>query len=184
MDIILGLLDAQKGTLEIDGIEVTKKNVKSWQSIIGYVPQHIFLTDDSIASNIAFGIETKKINLEAVKKASSIANLHHFVNELPKKYETIIGERGARLSGGQRQRIGIARALYHNPKVLILDEATSALDYKTEKMVMGTINKLKEKITIIMIAHRLNTIKNCDMIYELDKGKITNQGSYNEIFNN
>jgi ATP-binding cassette, subfamily B, bacterial PglK len=150
---------------------------------MGYVPQHIFLSDDTIMANIAFGVEPKEINQEMIKKVSKIANLHQFViDELPKQYQTIIGERGVRLSGGQRQRIGIARALYHNPKVLILDEATSALDNQTEQAVMEAINNLNKKITIIIIAHRLNTVKNCDIIYKLDKGQLISQGTYNEIF--
>ena len=184
MDIILGLLEAQKGTLEIDGKVITKKNSRSWQRSIGYVPQYIHLSDDTVESNIAFGIETKNINLEAVKKASKIANLHEFVlEELPDKYQTIIGEDGIRLSGGQRQRIGIARALYHNPKVLILDEATSALDNETEKVVMEAISNLNKNMTIILIAHRLNTVKNCDIIFKLDKGQLINQGKFSEIIN-
>ena len=184
MDIILGLLEAQKGTLEIDGKVITKKNSRSWQRSIGYVPQYIHLSDDTVESNIAFGIETKNINLESVKKASKIANLHEFVlEELPDKYQTIIGEDGIRLSGGQRQRIGIARALYHNPKVLILDEATSALDNETEKVVMEAISNLNKNMTIILIAHRLNTVKNCDIIFKLDKGQLINQGKFSEIIN-
>lgn len=184
IDIILGLLEPQKGTLEIDGKVVTKKNIRSWQSSIGYVPQQIFLSDDTIASNIAFGLETEDINQEAVEKASKIANLHEFViNELPKKYQTKIGERGVRLSGGQRQRIGIARALYHNPQLLILDEATSALDNQTEKAVMDAINNLGKNITIILIAHRLNTIKMCDKNYILENGKIKKEAKFEEIVN-
>ena len=184
IDIILGLLEAQKGTLEVDGKIITKLNSRSWQRSIGYVPQHIFLSDDSLAANIAFGVKPEDISQEAVEKASKIANLHNFVvEELPKKYQTLIGERGVRLSGGQRQRIGIARALYHNPEVLILDEATSALDNQTEKAVMDAVNNLGKKITIILIAHRLNTVINCDVIFKLEKGQVVGQGAYDEIIN-
>ena len=183
VDIILGLLEVQKGSLEVDGKIITKQNLRSWQRSIGYVPQHIYLSDDSITANIAFGLEPKDINQVAVEKASKIANLHEFViNELPKQYQTIIGERGVRLSGGQRQRIGIARALYRNPQVLILDEATSALDNQTEKAVMDAVNNLSKDITIIIIAHRLNTVKDCDIIFKFDKGHIVDQGNFNELF--
>ena len=183
IDIILGLLQSQKGTLEIDGKIITNHNVRAWQRSIGYVPQHIYLSDDTIAANIAFGSASNDINYEAVEKASKIANLHKFVsNELPEKYQTIIGERGIRLSGGQRQRIGIARALYHNPKVLILDEATSALDDETEKAVMEAINNLGKNITIIMIAHRLSTMTKCDTIFKMNEGKLSSQGGYNDLF--
>ena len=183
IDIILGLLEPQKGTLEVDGKVVTEQNSRAWQQLIGYVPQHIYLSDDTVMANIAFGVEPKDINHDMIKKASKIANLHQFVtDELPKQYLTTIGERGVRLSGGQRQRIGIARALYHNPKVLVLDEATSALDNQTEQAVMEAINNLNKKITIILIAHRLNTVKNCDIIYKLDKGQLISQGTYRELF--
>ena len=183
IDIILGLLEPQKGTLEVDGKVITEQNSRAWQQLIGYVPQHIYLSDDTVMANIAFGVEPKEMNQDMIKKASKIANLHQFVtDELPKQYQTIIGERGVRLSGGQRQRIGIARALYHDPKVLILDEATSALDNQTEQAVMEAINNLNKKITIILIAHRLNTVKNCDIIYKLDKGQLISQGTYNELF--
>ena len=160
VDIILGLLSPQKGTLEVDGKIILDNNIRSWQKLIGYVPQNIFLTDDTISANIALGTKSEDINLENVQKASKIANLHKFViEELPQKYETKIGERGIRLSGGQRQRIGIARALYNNPKILILDEATSSLDNDTEKSVMDAVDNLSKEITIILIAHRLNTVK-------------------------
>ena len=182
VDIILGLLIAQKGTLEVDDKIISKQKIRAWQKSIGYVPQSIYLSDDTIAANIAFGIDSKDMNLKAIKRASKIANLDKFVmKELPKKYQTIIGERGVRLSGGQRQRIGIARALYHNPKILILDEATSALDNQTEKAVMDAVNNLNKSITIILIAHRLSTVKKCDKIFVLENGKIKNQGTFKEL---
>tara|TARA_Y100000389_G_scaffold203271_1_gene251180 strand:+ start:188 stop:1951 length:1764 start_codon:yes stop_codon:yes gene_type:complete len=185
VDIILGLLEPKKGTLEIDGKIITKKNLRSWQRCIGYVPQNIYLIDDTIAANIAFGVEAEKINQKLVQNAAKIANLHEFVtNELPEKYETTIGERGVRLSGGQRQRIGLARALYHKPQVVIMDEATSALDLQTEEIVMDAIKLLGNNITIILIAHRLNTLKCCNIIYKLDKGKVVEQGTFNELINN
>ena len=182
VDIILGLLEVQKGTLEVDGKVITKQNSRSWQRSIGYVPQHIYLADDTVAANIAFGLETKDINEVLIEKAAKIANLHQFViDELPNQYQTIVGENGVRLSGGQRQRIGIARALYNNPQLLILDEATSSLDTETELSVMEAINNLSKEITIILIAHRLNTVKNCDIIFQLDKGQLIRQGKFNEI---
>ena len=185
VDIILGLLEAQKGILEVDGIAIKKQNIKSWQRSIGYVPQNIFLTDDTIAANIALGVDHKDINLETVEEVSKIANLHKFViEELNDKYQTKIGERGVRLSGGQRQRIGIARALYNKPKLLILDEATSALDNKTEKAVMEAVNNLSKSITIILIAHRLNTVKNCDEIFLLEKGELKDKGNFEDLINN
>lgn len=184
VDIILGLLVPQKGTLEVDGKVITNQNVRDWQRSIGYVPQHIYLSDDTVAANIAFGVEPKDINLTAVLKSSKIANLHNFViDELPQQYQTTIGERGVRLSGGQRQRIGIARALYHNPQVLILDEATSALDNLTEKAVMDSVNNLSRDITIILIAHRLSTVKKCDNIFLLEKGELKNKGTFDELIN-
>ena len=182
IDIILGLLEAQKGTLEVDGKVITKKNLRAWQRSIGYVPQDIYLADDTVTANIAFGVESEDINQLAVEKASIIANLHEFVmKELPLQYQTMVGERGVRLSGGQRQRIGIARALYHDPKILILDEATSALDNQTEKAVMDAVNNLGKNITIILIAHRLSTVKNCDLIFILDKGQLKDKGTFEEL---
>lgn len=184
IDIILGLLEAQKGTLEVDGQVITKNNSRAWQRSIGYVPQHIYLSDESVAANIAFGKNSKEIDYDAVEKASKIANLHNFViNELPKQYKTEVGERGIRLSGGQRQRIGIARALYHDPSVIILDEATSALDNNTEKLVMSAIKKLGQDKTIILIAHRLSTLENCDKILLMEKGEIKREIT-NKEFNN
>ncbi len=185
VDIILGLLEPQKGRLEVDGKKIDKNNLRSWQQTIGYVPQQIFLSDDTIAANIAFGTDPKDVNQEAVKYASKIANLHEFVtNELPLQYKTKIGENGIRLSGGQRQRIGIARALYYDPQILILDEATSALDNLTERAVMEAVQKLKKNITIILIAHRLSTVKNCDNIFLLEKGELKEQGTFEELIQN
>ncbi len=184
VDIILGLLQAQQGTLEVDGQVIDKHNCRAWQRSIGYVPQQIYLADGSVSSNIAFGTEPKYIDQGAVEHAAKIANLHEFVtNELSQQYQTKVGERGIRLSGGQRQRIGIARALYHNPQVLILDEATSSLDNLTEKEVMEAVNKISKNITIIMIAHRLSTVKSCDTIYLLEKGKLKSKGTFDEMIN-
>jgi ABC-type multidrug transport system fused ATPase/permease subunit len=183
VDIMLGLLEPQNGKIYVDDVEIIAKNRKNWQKNIGYVPQSIYLTDDTIRNNIAFGIDPKKINDEAVINAAKMASIHDFVvNELPDGYDTVIGERGIRLSGGQRQRIGIARAVYHNPTVLILDEATSALDGLTEGAIMDAIKVIGRKKTIIMIAHRITTIKNCDVIYMMDKGEIVDCGNYEELY--
>jgi ATP-binding cassette, subfamily B, bacterial PglK len=183
IDVILGLLEPQQGTLTIDGQVITDANCRQWQRSIGYVPQHIFLIDDSIAANIAFGIHAPDIDQLAVERAAKIAYLHDFViSDLQQGYNTVIGERGVRLSGGQRQRIGIARALYHNPQVLILDEATSALDTPTEQAVMEALYNLRNDVTIILIAHRLSTVRKCDRIYLLENGEVKASGSYDELF--
>ena len=146
------------------------------------MPQNIYLSDDTVAANIAFGIEKKNIDQNAIERASKIANLHDFVMEgLPNQYQTVVGERGVRLSGGQIQRIAIARALYHSPQILILDEATSSLDNQTEKAVMDAVSNLNKEITTIIIAHRLNTVKNCDIIFKIDKGELVGQGTYKEL---
>ena len=182
IDVILGLLEPQKGTLEIDGQVISNQNLRSWQGIIGYVPQQIYLSDDTIAGNIAFGVDKKEIDYDRVKNISKIANLHDFIiEELPHQYQTKIGERGIRLSGGQRQRIGIARSLYHKPKLLIFDEATNALDGKTEQQVIDSISNISKEITVIMIAHRLNTIKNCDLIFKFKDGHIIDQGTFDRV---
>ncbi len=182
LDIILGLLPAHEGCLKVDGIPIDKHNLRAWQQTIGYVPQTIYLSDSTVIENIAFGETSDEIDVEAAQNASKIANLHDFVVEqLPQGYNTKIGERGLRLSGGQRQRIGIARALYHKPKILVLDEATSALDNLTERAVMGAISELGKELTIIMIAHRLSTVENCDQIYLLERGSIIASGTYNEL---
>ncbi len=181
IDIILGLLEPQSGNIKIDKKIINQANSKLWQKNVGYVPQEIFISDEDIASNIAFGVKKEDINLNKVICASKVANLHNFVNKLPEKYLTKIGERGVRLSGGQRQRIGIARAIYNNPTVLILDEATSSLDNLTEKAVMQAVDNLNKKMTIIIVAHRLSTVKNCDQIYFFKNGSIADSGSYESL---
>ena len=182
IDIILGLLNIQKGKIMIDDQLIKVNNIRDWQQIIGYVPQQIFLSDSTIVENIAFGVNKEDININEVKRAAKIAKSHNFIiSELPNGYYTSIGERGVRLSGGQRQRIGIARALYHNPKVLILDEATSALDNFTEREVMEAIYELEGEVTIILIAHRLSTVKKCDKIFLLKKGELKGEGSFDEL---
>ena len=182
IDIILGLLEPQRGSILVDGVEINKKNIRNWQSHIGYVPQSIFLVDDTIGKNIAFGISDEQVDQDAIVRAANVANIHDFIRDnLEKGYDTLVGERGIRLSGGQRQRIGIARAVYHNPAVLILDEATSALDGLTENAIMDAIHNLSHKKTIIMIAHRLSTVRECDEIFIMDGGAILARGSYEEL---
>lgn len=182
VDLILGILEPQSGSLSVNGRVITGRDRSSWQSIIGYVPQQIYLSDDTVASNIAFGLDAKDINQADVVRAAKAANLHDFVwSELPERYQTVVGERGVRLSGGQRQRIGIARALYRKPQLLVFDEATSALDNLTEQAVMDAIQNLAGEITIILIAHRLSTVKGCDTIFMLERGEVVGQGKYSEL---
>lgn len=182
VDLLLGLLSADQGELRIDEHPLTAGNTRQWQAAIGYVPQHIFLADQSVAANIALGLPENKIDHQAVERAARLANLHDFVsNELPQGYATIIGERGVRLSGGQRQRIGIARALYRDPPVLFFDEATSALDNATENAVMDAIHNLTGDKTIILVAHRLSTVRPCDCIYVMGHGKIVEQGHWDNL---
>lgn len=169
-DILLGLLEPTAGTVTVDGTNIFD-NLKSWHKIIGYIPQNIYLMDDTIRNNIAYGEDEGSIDEERVKYAVEQAQLSELIGELEEGLDTQIGEMGVRLSGGQRQRIGIARALYHNPEILVLDEATSALDNETEKAVMESIEALHGKMTLVIIAHRLSTIKNCDYIYEIGNGK-------------
>ena len=169
-DLILGVLRPDEGEVLLDDVNI-RKIPSLWGRLIGYVPQSIYLSDTSICKNIAFGIEESEIDENSVKAALEKADLLDFVSDLPNGIHTEVGDRGVRLSGGQRQRIGIARALYHDPEILILDEATSALDNETEKSVMEAIDSLHGKMTLIIIAHRLTTIKNCDAIYEIVDGK-------------
>jgi ATP-binding cassette, subfamily B, bacterial PglK len=182
VDVVLGLLPPSAGEVLVDGERVTAANVRGWQRSLGYVPQQIYLTDDTIAANIAFGVPPQDVDHAAVERAARIASLHDFiVEELPDGYATTVGERGIRLSGGQRQRIGIARALYHDPDVLIMDEATSALDNVTERAVMDAVHELGHKKTIILIAHRLSTVRDCDQIFVLEGGTVVASGTYDEL---
>lgn len=181
VDVILGLLDEYGGKVEIDDAVLSKENIEAWQRHVGYVPQTVFLADDSIARNVAFGVPPERIDAQAVARAIAAAQLTETVAGLPHGLETIIGERGIRLSGGQRQRIGIARALYGNPDVLVLDEATSALDGLTEQEIAQEIQLLAGQKTIIVIAHRLSTIRQCETIFLLEKGRITASGNYEEL---
>ena len=171
VDILLGLLHAQEGEITCDGVDIFK-NYESWLAQIGYIPQSIYLIDESIRDNIAFGIDADKIDEKRIWEVLEEAQLKEFVEELPNGLDTTIGDRGVRLSGGQRQRIGIARALYHDPEILVFDEATSALDNDTEAAVMDAVNSFHGKKTMIIIAHRLNTIEKCDIIYKVEDGKL------------
>ncbi|TGL49710.1 ABC transporter ATP-binding protein [Leptospira kemamanensis] len=172
IDLIMGLLTATNGALFVDETEISQNNVNQWQRNIAHVPQSIYLSDSSIAENIAFGIPSEELDMQRVREASQKAQIANHIESLKDGYNTIVGERGIRLSGGQRQRIGIARALYKNASVIVFDEATSALDHETEKAVMEAIEGLGKDLTILMIAHRLSTVESCDMIVKLEDGKI------------
>ncbi|MGQ4880238.1 ABC transporter ATP-binding protein [Billgrantia sp. LNSP4103-1] len=181
IDILLGLIEPDQGEIKIDDVRIEKENKRRWQNTLGFVPQSIYLADASIRENIAFGVAPESIDDEAVQRAASMANLHELLDELPDGLDTSVGERGVQLSGGQRQRIGIARALYHDAEVLILDEATSALDGITEKLIMEAIHEIMGKKTIIMIAHRLATVRQCNCIYLMKEGRVIDSGSYSEL---
>jgi ATP-binding cassette, subfamily B, bacterial PglK len=173
VDLLLGLIEPTEGRIVIDGTPLTPRNVRAWQRNIGYVPQSIFLADSSVAENIAFAIAPEAIDMAAVERAARIANIHDFVaGALPGGYATTIGERGVRLSGGQRQRIGIARALYHDPSLLVFDEATSALDNATEAAVMEAIGRLHGQKTMVIVAHRHATLQGCDRVYDVAHGRV------------
>ncbi|QUY44822.1 ABC transporter ATP-binding protein [Acaryochloris marina] len=180
VDVILGLLIAQSGDISIDGKSIYN-DLAAWQSLIGYIPQSIFLTDDTIERNIAFGVPDEQIDSQRLHDAIRSAQLEEVIQQLPNNVKTKVGERGVLLSGGQRQRIGIARALYHEREILVLDEATAALDNETERLVTESIRSLSGKKTIITIAHRLSTIKHCDCIYLLENGRIVSSGSYTDV---
>ena len=179
----MGLLSIDSGDLLIDDKLIHSNQYQVWQKNIAHVPQSIYLSDATILENIAFGVHKKDIDFDRVRDAAYKAELQDVIDTLPKQYNTIVGERGVRLSGGQRQRIGIARALYKNADILVFDEATSALDNKTEESVMKSIETLGKEITVIMIAHRITTLKKCTKIIELADGKIANIGSYRDIIN-
>jgi len=181
VDIIIGLLEPVKGDVLVDGKNI-RNNLPSWQCQIGYIPQNIYLSDDTIRRNIAFGLPDEQINDDQIWSVLASAQLESFVNSLPGRLDTLVGERGVRLSGGQRQRIGIARALYHNPEVLVMDEGTASLDNETEWEIMEAVKRLSGKKTLIIIAHRLSTVKNCDQLYFMREGEVVNYGTYEELF--
>lgn len=180
-DMILGLYTPQSGSISVDGQILTEDNARSWRRRVGYVPQTVFLTNASVARNIALGIPEDQIDHEAVLRAAHMAQADEFISQMPDGYDTIVGERGVKLSGGQRQRLGIARALYHNPDVLVFDEATSALDGMTEDAVMQAVQTLSVERTMILIAHRLRTVQACDRIVMLEAGRIVADGSYTDL---
>ncbi|AXR07342.1 ABC transporter ATP-binding protein [Salinimonas sediminis] len=180
-NLVCGLISHKQGEILLDGQPLTNDNVKAWQRNIGYVPQNVFLINESVAKNITFGIPDDEIDLERVKSAAQKANIDGFIEGLSDGYDTVVGENGDLLSGGQKQRLAIARALYKNPSVLIMDEATSALDNITERNILAEIRKLSKSMTVIMIAHRLSTVEHCDNIFILADGNITEQGTYNQL---
>ena len=184
LDLLVGLLEPSSGSIKIDNNTLTQKNSARWQKTIGYVPQQIFIADDTVQRNIALGQNAEDIDMEKVILAAKQANIYNFIeNELPQKFNTKLGEKGVRISGGQRQRIGIARALYSQPSVIILDEATSSLDNKTEKTIINSMMKLSSEKTLIMIAHRLNTVQFCDCIFYFEKGKLIKSGKMSDLSN-
>lgn len=184
IDLILALIDPQQGQLKVGNTVINHSNKDMWQQHIGFVPQSIFLSEGSIAENIAFGLNSKEIDQEKVKQAASLAHLDELISSLPGGLNTKVGERGVQLSGGQRQRIGIARALYNKASILVFDEATSALDGITENIIMSAIHELAGQKTIILIAHRLKTVQQCDIIYMMEKGRVVAEGTYAELVMN
>jgi ATP-binding cassette subfamily B protein len=181
LDIIMGLLSPTKGILLVDGVVVTMNNIRNWQANIAHVSQEVYLSDSTIEENIAFGQHKNNIDFNLVKQSAKRACIAELIESWPEQYKTVIGERGVRLSGGQVQRIGIARALYRQASILVFDEATSALDSKTEKLVMDSIKDLGKNITVLIIAHRVTTLKDCDQVVELGDSKIIRIGSYNDL---
>jgi ABC-type multidrug transport system fused ATPase/permease subunit len=180
VDVVLGLLAPGDGRVLVDGVDI-QTNLRGWQDQIGYVPQSIFLTDDTLRRNVAFGIPSDEIDDAAVRRAIRAARLDEFIDSLPGGLETRVGERGVQLSGGQRQRVGIARALYHEPSVLVLDEATSALDTATEQGVMEAVRALQGEKTLLIVAHRLSTVAQCDRLYRLECGRVVAEGALEQV---
>jgi ABC-type multidrug transport system fused ATPase/permease subunit len=180
VDVILGLLEPDSGDITVDSVSIYDK-LRSWQNLVGYIPQSISLLDESVERNIAFGVPDHLIDSDRLNKVIKAAQLEELIEQLPDGIKTSVGERGVRLSGGQRQRIGIARALYFEREILVLDEATSALDNETESLVTEAIRALSGTKTMIIIAHRLTTVEHCDRIYLLEKGRIVQSGSYQEV---
>jgi len=184
LDILMGLLIQTSGEILIDGVAITQTNRRAWQAHISHVPQSIYLADSTIQENIAFGHHKNDVNNERIRQVIQMANLDEFINSLPDGIETRVGERGVQLSGGQLQRVGIARALYNNPEIIVFDEATSNLDRISEKLIMETISELMKSTTIIMIAHRLSTVRNCSNIFLFDKGILLDSGNYDDLAKN
>jgi len=182
IDLILGLIKPVTGKIYIDSEEL-ENNIQSWQKLIGYVPQDIYLLDDTIKNNIGFGLDSKDINQENLLKSIKLAKLNDFINSLPEKENTIVGNRGVKVSGGQKQRIGLARALYNNPKVLVLDEATSSLDFENERKIMEEVYTASKDCTLFIITHRHTSVFNCDIVYLIDKGRIIDKGKYEDLLN-
>ncbi|NBO97589.1 MAG: ABC transporter ATP-binding protein [Acidimicrobiia bacterium] len=180
VDVILGLFAPTAGLVLVDGQDI-QKNLRNWQNQIGYVPQSIYLTDDTLRRNVAFGLGDENIDENSVRNAIRLAQLEEFVFSLPENLDTVVGERGVRLSGGQRQRIGIARALYHNPSILVLDEATSSLDTPTEHGVMQAVQALQGSKTVIIVAHRLSTVEYCDRLYRIESSRLIEEGTFDEV---
>ena len=181
LDLLVALLEPTLGDVLIDGIPLSSERRRPWQQLLANVPQSIYLSDATIAENIAFGISRRSIDLERVRQAAEQAQIAEFIEGSPDGYWATVGERGLRLSGGQRQRIGIARALYKQASVLVFDEATSALDTSTEAAVIEAVERLGRDLTILIIAHRLTTVRNCDTIVQLEQGRIVAQGTYEEL---
>jgi ATP-binding cassette subfamily B protein len=181
LDLLMGLIDPVGGCILVDGQPVNGERRRPWQRTIAHVPQHIYLADTTFAANIAFGVLLQEVDRDRVRQVAMQARIADFIESQPMGYETVVGERGVFLSGGQRQRLGVARALFRQAAILIFDEATSALDTVTEQEVMDSIEGLDRSVTIVMVAHRLTTVKRCDVIFELGHGRVVAQGTYEHL---
>ena len=182
IDIILGFFLSENISLKVDGVKINRNNLKSFQNSIGYIPQQIFIKKGTILENIAFGVKSQDIDIKLVESAAKIANIHDFIiKDLPHKYDTFVQEAGSKLSGGQLQRLAIARALYNKPQILVFDEPTSSLDNINDKQILENVMNLNYQCTVIIVSHRLNNLKFCDMIFLIDKGRIITKGKYAEL---